>query len=167
MGMKADPDHPHSSSRLIGALPERLYEAFVDPDRLVHWLPPQGATAVIEEFDPKIGGRFKIVLSFVRNTGKSSAKNDVVLGRFLSLVPGREITQAIEFVSDRPEFKGTMTMDWSFQRSDDKTLVSVVAKNVPEGIDRADHERGMASSLENLAAFVEQHRCQIGRPDVG
>ncbi|WP_316174789.1 MULTISPECIES: SRPBCC domain-containing protein [unclassified Bradyrhizobium] len=63
--------------------------------------------------------------------------------------------QAIDFVSDRPEFAGTMTMTWSLTPAADGTLVSILAENVPIGIGRTDHELGMASSLENLARFVE------------
>lgn len=70
-------------------------------------------------------------------------------------MPDQRIVQAIDFVSDRPEFAGTMTMSWVFHPSGDKTLVSIVARNVPRGISKADHEMGMASTLENLAAFVE------------
>jgi len=151
-----DQDHTHRASRLIMASPSRIYDAWVRPESLVQWLPPKGATGEIERFDPKEGGCFKIILSFDSDVGKSSVNSDVVLGRFLRLVPGREIVQAIEFDSDRPEFEGTMTMSWSFEPSRENTLVTVVAKNVPEGISRADHELGMASSLENLAVFVER-----------
>lgn len=153
MGMHDD--QVHTSSRLIAATPSRIYDAWVKPEELVCWLPPNGAMAEIEHFEVRVGGRFKIILSFNGDTGKSSARTDVVLGRFLELVPGQNIVQAIDFVSDRPEFAGTMTMSWSFQLSGGKTRVSIVAADVPRGISRTDHELGMASSLENLAEFVE------------
>lgn len=146
-------DEVHTSSRLIAATPSRIYDAWVKPEELVCWLPPNGAMAEIEHFEVSVGGRFKIILSFNGDTGKSSARTDVVLGRFLELVPGQNIVQAID--SDRPEFAGTMTMSWSFQLSGGKTRVSIVAADVPRGISRTDHELGMASSLENLAEFVE------------
>jgi uncharacterized protein YndB with AHSA1/START domain len=154
MGMH-DVDQVHTSSRLIAATSSRIYDAWVRVEELVRWLPPNGAMAEIELFEARPGGRFKIILSFNGDTGKSSASTDVVLGQFLELVPGQKIVQAIDFASDRPEFAGTMTMSWSFQATGGKTLVSVVAADVPRGISRTEHEIGMASSLEKLAKFVE------------
>ncbi|QAU48580.1 SRPBCC domain-containing protein [Bradyrhizobium guangzhouense] len=150
-----EPDRTHTSSRLISASSTRIYSACIQPGDLARWIAPRGAEAEIERFEPRHGGHFKIILSFGSDIGKSSARTDVVLGRFLKLVPDQRIVQAIDFVSDRPEFAGTMTMSWVFHPSGDKTLVSIVARDVPQGISKADHEAGMASTLENLAAFVE------------
>jgi hypothetical protein len=46
-------------------------------------------------------------------------------------------------------------MVWTFQPEQEETLVAVRAENVPPGIRPEDHEVGLSSSLENLAAFVE------------
>jgi uncharacterized protein YndB with AHSA1/START domain len=148
-------DRRHTSFRLIKATPDVIYNAFVTPENLAAWLPPEGARGEIEHFDPRQGGRFKIILTFSATPGKSSRHSDVVEGRFLQLLPGKRIVQAVEFVSDRLEFAGTMTMNWSLSTTPDGTLVTVVAEDVPIGISRADHELGMASTLENLARFVE------------
>ncbi|MBC9883506.1 ATPase [Bradyrhizobium sp. INPA01-394B] len=150
-----DADRTHTSSRFICANTACIYDACIESEKLVRWIAPAGAQAKVEEFDAREGGRFKIILSFSNDIGKSSSRTDVVSGRFLRLVPGEGIVQAIEFVSDRPEFAGTMIMSWRLHPSGDRTLVSVVAENVPQGIGKADHESGMASSLENLARFVE------------
>src|SRR5689334_5022512 len=98
IGRMDDPDHTHSSSRLISASSARIYRACVEAESLAKWLPPKGAKAAIEHFSAREGDSFKIVLSFDRDVGKSSVKTDVVLGRFLKLIPCREIVQAIEFV---------------------------------------------------------------------
>jgi hypothetical protein len=49
-----------------------------------------------------------------------------------------------------------MTMNWCLSATPEGTLVKVVASDVPRGIGRTDHELGMASTLENLAKFVER-----------
>lgn len=148
-------DRKHRAFRFIKATTDVIYDAFVRPENLIVWLPPEGARGEIEHFDPRQGGRFKIILTFGATTGKSTRNSDVVEGRFLQLLPGERITQAVEFASDRPEFAGTMTMDWSLSSTPDGTLVTVIAEDVPTGISRADHELGMASTLENLARFVD------------
>lgn len=156
MNRASESERRHRASRLIKAAPGAIYGAFVRPEDLAVWLPPEGATGKIEQFEPCPGGRFKMVLTFSAAIGKSSPNSDVVEGRFLELVPGVRIVQAVEFASDRPEFAGTMTMTWELSPTADGAVVTIVAEDVPPGISRADHELGMASTLANLARFVEK-----------
>jgi hypothetical protein len=48
-----------------------------------------------------------------------------------------------------------MRMTWTFRPTADGTEVSVRCEDVPEGIREEDHAVGLASTLENLAAFAE------------
>jgi hypothetical protein len=48
-----------------------------------------------------------------------------------------------------------MTMTWEVTAVDAGTRVDIVAEDVPDGISREDHAAGLASSLTNLAAYVE------------
>jgi uncharacterized protein YndB with AHSA1/START domain len=155
MGGIADDDRRHIASRHIKAPPQAIYSAFIRSEDLVRWMPPQGAVRRIEEFDPRVGGRFRMVLTFGNAPGKTSSASDVVEARFVNLLPDEQIVLAVQFASDRPEFAGTMTMTWSFSARDDGTDVSIVAEQVPVGISREEHERGMSSTLANLAEFVE------------
>jgi uncharacterized protein YndB with AHSA1/START domain len=144
----------HTAMRFVPAPPEVVYEALVRPERLVRWLPPQGSTGQVDAFEPRAGGRIRITLRFATAPGKSGEHTDVIEGRFVELVPGERVVQAFSFRSDAPEFAGVMTMRWELVRQDGGTRVTVTAQDVPRGIAREDHEKGMASSLENLAAFV-------------
>lgn len=144
-----------TASRLIKGSPRAIYEAFVSREAVAKWLPPQGATMEVQTFEPWAGGRFQMTLTFAGIPGKSTANTDVVVGRFVELVPPQRIVQAFEFDSPDPAFAGTMTMRWALDASVGGTVVTVTAENVPAGISQADHEKGMASSLANLAAYVE------------
>jgi uncharacterized protein YndB with AHSA1/START domain len=159
MGLTADEtsgrDRRHAASRLIRASASDVYDAWVKPDRLIRWLPPDGATAEIELFEPCAGGRFKLILTFTEYPGKSSAGRDVVQGRFRELLPYERIVQQISFESDKPEFAGVMTMTWSFTQTEQGTWVTIVAEDVPPGVQRAEHENAMAGSLSNLARLLE------------
>lgn len=148
-------DRRHTAARRMGSTPDAIYAAFLDRDAPSRWLPPEGATGHVDILEPRVGGRFRMTLTFQAATGKSSENTDVVDGRFVDLVPGKRIVQAFEFVSDDPAFAGKMTMNWSFVTTAGGTNVTVVADDVPAGISKADHEEGLASTLANLAAFVE------------
>jgi uncharacterized protein YndB with AHSA1/START domain len=145
------------ASRTFAASPERVYAALVDPEALVAWLPPQGMTARFDRFDPRPGGSYRLVLTYLdaqTGRGKATADSDVVEARFVSLVPGVRVVQEVDFESDDPLFAGTMTMTWAISAADAGTLVEITAEDVPDGISADDHSAGMASSLANLAEHL-------------
>jgi uncharacterized protein YndB with AHSA1/START domain len=147
-----------TASRIIRASPQKLFEAFLDPEAIASWLPPAGMRGRIDAFEPHAGGLFRITLTYesaYAAVGKTSDHSDVVEGRFVELVPNKRIVQAFEFQSDRREFAGMMTMTWTFTTAPDGTEVTIVCENVPEGIREQDHIEGFRSTLENLAAYTE------------
>ena len=66
------------------------------------------------------------------------------------------VVQAVDFVADDPGFAGTMTMTWEVSATDEGTRVDIRADDVPVGISAEDHAVGLASSLANLEAYVQQ-----------
>ncbi len=147
-----------TASRMIQASPETVYRAHVDPEALAAWRPPQGMTGRFEAFDARPGGRFRMVLTYAEadsGRGKTSAREDVVEGRFVELVPNRRIGERVEFESEDPAFAGVMTITTSLEPVAGGTRVTIRCDDVPEGISAADHEAGLNSTLENLAAFTE------------
>lgn len=88
--------------------------------------------------------------------GKAMADSDVVEGRFVDVVPGVRVVQAVDFVSDDPAYAGTMTMTWEVTAVDGGTRVDITADDVPDGITAEDHAEGLASSLTNLADHLER-----------
>ena len=148
-----------SASRLIKAAPRRIYQAYLDPHALSAWLPPAGMTARIDAFEPRAGGAYRMALTYDQPDhaapGKTSQHADVVRGRFLELVPDERIVQLVEFESKDPAFAGEMEMTWLLTAVPGGTHVAILCENVPEGIRHEDHEAGLRSTLENLAAFTE------------
>jgi uncharacterized protein YndB with AHSA1/START domain len=41
---------------------EQVFEAWLDPESLAQWMRPGGATGATAEVDPRVGGRFRIVM---------------------------------------------------------------------------------------------------------
>lgn len=146
------------ASRVIHASAERVFAAMVDPELLVRWLPPAGMTGRFERFDARPGGSYRLVLTYAdasSSAGKATPGSDVVEARFVDVVTGERVVQAVDFESDDPDFAGTMTMTWALTPEAGGTRVEVRADDVPPGISPDDHAAGMGSSLANLAALVE------------
>jgi uncharacterized protein YndB with AHSA1/START domain len=115
-------------------------------------------TARFGRFDPRPGGSYRLVLTYTdpaTSSGKATSDSDVVEARYVDVVPGVRVVQAVDFPSDDPAFAGTMTMTWEVTPVEGGTRVDITAEDVPDGISAEDHAAGLASSLDNLAGFVE------------
>ncbi len=87
--------------RVLRATPERLYRAFLDPDAMAKWLPPNGFTGKVHQMDARVGGTYR--MSFTNfNTGASHSFG----GTFLELQPGELIRHTDRF--DQPGPPGEM-----------------------------------------------------------
>jgi uncharacterized protein YndB with AHSA1/START domain len=148
------------ASHVVAATPDRVYAALVDPDALLQWLPPAGMTGRFERYDASPGGDYRLVLTYADDDsrGKSTSDSDVVEARFVELVPGVRLVQAVEFESANPAYAGTMTMTWVLAPVGSGTRVEVRAEDVPPGISGEDHAAGLASSLRNLADYLVSPR---------
>lgn len=147
-----------TASCVISAPAERVYAALVDPDALMAWLPPDGMSGALERFDARPGGSYRMILTYddvSAAPGKTTADSDIIEARFVDIVPGVRVVQAVDFVSDDPAYAGTMTMTWEVAAAGAGTRVEIRADGVPDGIRAEDHAAGLASSLANLAAYVE------------
>jgi uncharacterized protein YndB with AHSA1/START domain len=112
-----------------------------------------------ERFDPRPGGSYRLVLTYDDASsapGKATAESDIVEARFIEIVPAERVVQAVDFVSDDPAFAGAMTMTWEVTAVAGGTRVEIRADDVPAGISAEDHATGLASSLANLATYLEQ-----------
>jgi uncharacterized protein YndB with AHSA1/START domain len=146
-----------SASRVVAAPPAAVYAALVDPDALTAWLPPDGMVGRFAWFDARPGGSYRLILTYTdasAGAGKATEDSDVVDVRFVEIVDGVRVVQAVDFVSDDPAFAGTMTMTWELTAVDGGTRVDIRADDVPPGISAADHAAGLASSLANLADYL-------------
>jgi uncharacterized protein YndB with AHSA1/START domain len=147
-----------TASRVITAPPELVYAALVDRDALTAWLPPDGMSARFERFDLRPGGSYRLVLTYTdasRAPGKATADSDIVEAQYVEVTENVRVVQAVNFVSDDPALAGTMTMTWELSTVDGGTRVDITADDVPDSISREDHAAGLATSLANLAAYVE------------
>ncbi len=143
---------------MIAAPPDAVYAALIDPEALAIWLPPCGMTGRFERFDLRPGGSYRLVLTYADDSGgpgKASAETDIVDARFVDVIPGVHVVQEVDFVSDDPAFAGTMIMTWEVVATEGGARVDITAADVPDGISADDHAVGLASSLANLATYVE------------
>lgn len=147
-----------SASRVILASPQTIYQAFLNPESLVLWLPPKGMTGQIDKFEPYKGGHYSMTLTYELDhsiEGKTSENSDVTKGMFVDLVPDNKIVLSGKFDSDNPAFSSEMIQTWYLEEVSVGTKVIIICENVPEGVRKKDHDEGLNSTLDNLATFTE------------
>lgn len=137
-------------SRVIKAPPERVYNAFLDPDALCKWLPPAGFTGKVHHLDPRVGGTFR--MSF---TSLDKKWSHAFGGEYMELKPHEKIQHTDTFETDDPGMQGEMRVTLTFKPVPEGTEVNVVQENIPKKIPVEDARQGWTSSLKNLAGLVE------------
>lgn len=144
-------------SRLIRAPRAALYRACLDADALAKWRVPTNMTATVHDFDARVGGRFRMSLTYKDATpGKSGGFTDTFEGRFVEIVLDTRIVETVRFQSEEAKFGGEMRMTTSFADAPGGTKVTMVAEDLPSGVRPEDNEEGTRQALDNLAKLVER-----------
>jgi uncharacterized protein YndB with AHSA1/START domain len=88
--------------RVLATKPEKVFRAFVEPDAIASWLPPNGFVCTVHELEAKVGGKHR--MSF-RNftTGDSHSFG----GTYREIVPGERLVYTDSF--DDANLPGEMT----------------------------------------------------------
>lgn len=134
--------------RVLAAAPNRVYRAFLDPDAMAKWLPPNGFTGKVHHADAEVGGTYK--MSFTNfTTGKSHSFG----GRYLELVPDERIRYTDQF--DDPNLPGEMHTTVTLKAVSCGTELNVVQEGVPDVIPPEACYLGWQQSLILLAKLVE------------
>lgn len=134
--------------RVLRAQPEKVYRAFIDPDAMCKWLPPDGFTGKVHQIDAKIGGSYK--MSFTNfSTGKSHSFG----GEYLELAPHERLRYTDRF--DDPGLPGEMQTAVTLKKVSCGTELTVVQEGVPEIIPAEACYVGWQESLDALARLVE------------
>ena|SRR5688572_20688688 len=134
--------------RVLTAPPERVYKAFLDPDALVKWLPPNGFTARVHQMDAKVGGGYR--MSF---TSFTSGKSHSFAAKYVELTPHERIRHTDTF--DDPNLPGEMQVTISLKKVSVGTDLSIVQEGVPDVIPPEACYLGWQESLILLAKLVE------------
>lgn len=141
----------------INAPRARVYQALTDARAVAVWMVPDGMTSEVHGFDAREGGAFRVSLTYEdpTNAGKTSAHTDTYHGRFVKLVPGQQVVQTVEFETEDPSMRGTMTITFTLSDADGGTDLFAVHEGLPRGVSTGDNELGWRMSLGKLAALVE------------
>jgi len=134
--------------RVLRATPERVYRAFLDPDAMAKWLPPNGFTGKVHQLDAKVGGIYK--MSFTNfGTGKSHSFG----GKYLELKPHELLRYTDKF--DDANLPGEMITTITLKQVFCGTELNITQEGIPAVIPAEACYLGWQESLTLLAKLVE------------
>ena len=134
--------------RVLRATPDRVYRAFIDPEAMAKWLPPNGFTGKVHSIEARVGGSYK--MSFKNfTTGESHAFG----GKFLELVPNERLRYTDRF--DDPNLPGEMQTTVTIKQVSVGVELNVVQEGIPEAIPAEACYLGWQESLTLLTKLVE------------
>lgn len=134
--------------RVLATTPEKLYRAFLEPDAVAKWLPPNGFACTVHQLEARVGGPHKMSFrNFTTGNGHSFG------GRYLELVPNERLRYTDTF--DDPNMPGEMTVTVSLKPVSVGTELTIVQEGVSDAIPIEACYLGWQQSLENLAKLVE------------
>lgn len=134
--------------RVLTAKPEKVYRAFLDPDAMARWLPPNGFTGKVHSIDARVGGHFK--MSF---TNFTTQKSESFGGEYRELVPNERLVYTDRF--DDPNLPGEILVTITLKAVSVGTDLHVEQSGIPEVIPLDGCYLGWQESLLNLARLVE------------
>jgi uncharacterized protein YndB with AHSA1/START domain len=134
--------------RVLKAPPGRVYRAFIDPDAMAKWLPPNGFTGRVHAMDARVGGTYR--MSFTNFSGGGSHSFG---GRYLEMVENEKLAYTDAF--EDPNLPGTMNTTIEFKAVSVGTDLSIVQSGIPEAIPVEMCYLGWQESLVLLAKLVE------------
>ena len=134
--------------RVLRTTPERVYRAFIEPDAMAKWLPPNGFAATVHHMDARVGGTFRMAFrNFTTGNGHSFG------GEYLELRPYERIRYTDKF--DDPSLPGVMQVTVILKQVSCGTDVNITQENVPDMIPAESCYVGWQQSLAQLAKLVE------------
>ena len=134
--------------RVFRCKPEKIYKAFLDPDAMAKWLPPNGFTGKVDHVDARVGGTYRMAF-----TNLSNGQSHSFGGEYLELIPSEKIVNTDRF--DDPNLPGEMITTVEFRSVSIGTELNVKQAGIPAMIPAEACYLGWQESLNLLALLVE------------
>ena len=129
---------------------ERVFDAWLEPEAISHWIGPRTISAKAELLEPRIGGRYRI---FMRGP---DGKGPVVAGTYREIVRPERLVFTWMWETDHPHGgKGHETLvTLTFREVGNKTEMTLRHEFFERAEARDSHNEGWRASFEKLAEFL-------------
>jgi uncharacterized protein YndB with AHSA1/START domain len=127
--------------RVLAVERERVFAAWLDPASLATWMRPGNATGAIVEVDPRVGGRFRILMQH-----KEGGSCDEHQGEYLVIEPPSLLS--FTWISAATDLRPTVVTVELHERDGGTELVLTHRRLPPEQVDA--HRQGWTEIVRLL-----------------
>jgi uncharacterized protein YndB with AHSA1/START domain len=131
--------------RRYHAPPEKVFSAWTDPKKLGRWFCPVACEPVLAETDPRVGGRYRIVVR------TQSGEEHDVSGTFREVVPNRRLVFTWAWRTT-PERESLVTVE--LKPDGDGTLLTLTHEQFFDEAARDRHQSGWSPILDRLSEVL-------------
>ena len=136
--------------RIFSATPERVFQAWIDPEKLVQWWGPEGMTTPRCEMNVREGGAW---LTVMRN---AEGGEHTVSGIFRIIDPPKRLVLTWAWHNDGVRDGHETELSIELEAVEGGTRLTLVQQTFRERENRDSHKGGWTSSLNDLARFLDQ-----------
>ena len=113
--------------RILATTPDKVYRAFLEPDAMAKWLPPNGFTCTVYHADAKVGGTYRMSFrNFTTGNGHSFG------GTYVELVPNERLRYTDKF--EDPNLPGDIQVTVTLRPVPVGTELHIVQEGLPDVI---------------------------------
>ncbi len=133
--------------REYAAPPQRVYEAWTDPQIAREFLCPQGMTVGDIAMDVRAGGTYRIDMRTAENEAY------VAFGTYRDVQPGRRLSMTWQWQEDNPAEEHETLLTLEFNPRGSGTELVLTHERLSSEESRKNHEHGWISMLQKLHAL--------------
>jgi uncharacterized protein YndB with AHSA1/START domain len=138
--------------RLIPMSPDRLFALWIEPEQLVHWWAPDGYKAVVDAFEVRPGGRWRIVLRGA--DGREAAMG----GLFLVVESARQLAFSWAWEEGHAMHGSTTEVTVNFEPVPGGTRLVLVQQGFAGEDARGRHQSGWSASIDRIVSLGGNQR---------
>jgi uncharacterized protein YndB with AHSA1/START domain len=131
--------------RRINAAPEKVFSAWIDPEKVKRWMGPGEVKVLQVESDPRTGGRYRWLMQ-----APDGEQHDVS-GVYREVIPNQKLVFTWAWKST-PERESLVTVE--VKPDGDGSMLTLTHEQFADDEARDRHQQGWTGAMEKFEKFV-------------
>jgi uncharacterized protein YndB with AHSA1/START domain len=143
--------------RTLKAAPERVFDAFTDPEQLTKWWWPNGFTCPAAEVDLRVGGKYRLAMEWPDFIATESQFSHYMGGEYYEIDRPRRLVMSGRAVNDEQGELFATLIEVTFEARDGGTALTMrqsYFEPMPPAEAMAGAEQGWSEQLDKLERLL-------------
>ena len=143
--------------RTLEAPPERVFDAFTEPDQLTKWWWPAGFTCPAAEVDLRVGGTFRLAMQWPESFPLEAQFSHYMCGEYYEIDRPRRLVMSGRAVSDEQGELFATLIELTFEACEEGTALTMrqsYFEPMPPAAAMGGAEQGWTEQLDKLERLL-------------